>query len=102
VEITVNNCTETSACMAVGSVGISVIEQNSWKIYPNPVNDKLFIESDEALEIEITDALGNVLVFAKFSNKQNVIDVSNFASGVYFIKSFKSTSNGVSNKFVKY
>lgn len=98
VEITANNCMETSACVTVGSVGIEILKKNDWNIYPNPVNDKLFIASDETLEIKIMDALGNVLISDKLYSNQNRIDVSSFAAGVYFIKEMNS---GVTKKFVK-
>ncbi|MFZ5554299.1 MAG: T9SS type A sorting domain-containing protein [Bacteroidota bacterium] len=68
-----------------GTVGINEKEIVSGKsIYPNPVSDRLFL-ADEFLNIdfEITDIHGRKMGFGKY---QGSIDVSEMATGIYFIR----------------
>ena len=73
---------------------------SSFNIYPNPVNDKIYIET----EVEIED----VVVYDVYGRQQSTvngqqtssIDVSNLNSGVYFIK-IKSNDKFVLKRFVK-
>ena len=73
---------------------------SSINIYPNPVNDRLYIEA----EVEIEE----VVVYDVFGRQQSTvngqqtlsIDVSNLNSGIYFVKI--NTENGnIVNKFIK-
>ncbi|WP_196885577.1 T9SS type A sorting domain-containing protein [Aureivirga sp. CE67] len=53
------------------------------KIYPNPVNDLLFVESgNEIKSIKIYNVLGATF---ETTLNNNTIDVSNFNSGVYYL-----------------
>ncbi|MDR1725702.1 MAG: leucine-rich repeat protein [Bacteroidales bacterium] len=49
-------------------------------IYPNPTNDKLFIEGNDFDKIIIYDLLGKMVLM---SGKEKVIDVSKLARGIY-------------------
>ena len=64
--------------------------ENRFKIYPNPVNDRLYIETQtltQTLTIEIYDIYGRRQVAETPSHQGNVaIDVSNLKSGIYFVK----------------
>ena len=77
-------------------------------IYPNPVNDILYIETltqtqtqtqTQTLTVEIYDAFGRQ--WSTVNGQQSLsIDVSNLNSGVYFVKI--NTANGnIVNKFIK-
>ena len=57
------------------------------KIFPNPVADKLFIiNSTKIATIDILNIYGQIIQSNKFNpNEQKVLEVSSFASGVYFI-----------------
>ena len=75
-------------------------------IYPNPVNDILYIETQTltmtqtmTLTVEIYDAFGRQ--WSTVNGQQSLsIDVSNLNSGVYFVKI--NTANGnIVNKFIK-
>jgi hypothetical protein len=58
-------------------------------IFPNPAKDVLYLENDlnEEIRIELTNSLGQI-----FNMKPNInqIDISDFVSGVYFIKIINS------------
>ena len=72
-------------------------------IYPNPVNDKLYIETEvEIEEVVIYDVYGRVqnLRNSETQNLSISVDVTNLNSGVYFVKVV--TENGeVVKRFVK-
>ncbi len=69
--------------------GLSINESaiDNFKMYPNPVNDKLFIKGVEiGTQIKILDITGKV-VFENLSQvNDNVLNVSALKSGVYFIE----------------
>ena len=71
-----------------------------FKIYPNPVDDKLYIESEnEVKEIVVYDVYGRQQV-AVDGQQTSCINVANLNSGVYFVKVV--TDNGeVVKRFVK-
>ena len=54
---------------------------NSNNIYPNPVQDNLFIEGTYDY-VEISDLLGRSLLI---SENKNVIDISQLSSGIYIV-----------------
>ncbi len=61
------------------------------KIYPNPVNNKLFIEFSDLYEksndhIEIYDIYGKLLLNQDITNSHNEFDLSFFDTGINFIK----------------
>ena len=84
-----------------GNVGIKLIAINNINIYPNPVQNELFIELDnqEVTNITIIDYSGRV-VQVMTNNTANSIDVSNLTQGIYILKI--STKEGVfTNRFIK-
>ena len=79
---------------------IELVEDN-FNIYPNPVNDRLYIETlTQTLTIEVYDVYGRRQELSAISGQQSVINVANLNSGVYFVKVV--TENGeVVKRFVK-
>ncbi len=82
-----NGCTETSDCILVTTVGIAKLNQDDWKVYPNPANKQLNVTTELAEVIQITDVSGKVVTVEQLKTGNNIIDVSSFAPGVYFIQS---------------
>ena len=74
----------------------------SFNIYPNPVEDKLYIEAEtEIEEVVVYDIFGRHQVAETPSLQGNLtIDVSDFASGVYFIQ-IKTEEGNITKRFVK-
>jgi len=67
-------------------------------IYPNPANDKLYIESEWLNHtVEIFDINGKCIINQIIDTNITMIDISNVIQGVYFVK----ISNEVVGKFVK-
>ncbi len=75
------------------------VAENDFVIYPNPVNDRLYIET-QTLTIEIYDVYGRRQELSAISGQQSAINVANLNSGIYFVKVV--TENGeVVKRFVK-
>jgi hypothetical protein len=70
--------------------GIDDLDQSNWLIYPNPVSERLFIKSSDAvndLQISVFSISGSLVkVFEGFETKQEVeIDFSELQKGNYII-----------------
>jgi hypothetical protein len=75
-------------------------EKNSFSLYPNPANDKLFLKSSESnFSISITDINGRI-VKSILKTVSNEIDISALKSGMYFITIGTSEGNST-RKFIK-
>ena len=69
-------------------VNVNEIEDTQCRVYPNPVNDMLYIEvATEIEEIVVYDIYGRHQVTETASHQGNLaIDVSNLKAGIYFVK----------------
>ena len=74
----------------------------SFNIYPNPVNDKLYIEVEaEVKEVVVYDIFGRHQITETPSHQGNVtVDVADLKSGVYFIQ-IKTEEGNITKRFVK-
>ena len=75
---------------------------NSIFIYPNPATTILNFQVKNDITIDsvtVTDIAGKQ-IFKASNTIDNVIDVSNLSSGVYFV-TFTSESNSITKKFIK-
>ena len=88
VEITIGNCSKTSACAEV-TVFTSLHENNLSliSISPNPVKDVLHIENYnellQVISIEIVDAFGKRAL--KVASADETINISKLPAGTYFL-----------------
>lgn len=88
--------------------GVEEIKNTEFSLiaYPNPASTVLslstaFYSSNNSLNLVITDNLGKVLYQKQITANTNIIDLSNFANGLYTITA--STSNNTSHfNFVKH
>ncbi len=84
--ISTEYCSNQSNIIDVSGTFVEFAKFVGLNVYPNPANDKLFIEFDNYLKlfVKVMDCTGKVIV------NQNVvsgefIDVSHLVSGVYFV-----------------
>lgn len=72
------------------SLGLDVLSNESFKIYPNPVENYLYIQSYETTikNIDIYNILGKKIYS---NNSENMLDMSYYDAGIYFIKINNST-----------
>ena len=80
---------------------IADIDNSSINLHPNPVNDKLYIETEvEVEEVVVYDVYGRCQELSAVSGQPSVIDVSGLNSGVYFVKVVTSEGETV-KKIIK-
>jgi len=81
------------------TAGASYDDITNFSMYPNPVEDELFILIDEdVVSLQVLDLLGNPVQSVLLGNGN--VDVSNLISGVYVLR--LETINGIAtSKFVK-
>ncbi|MBC7863317.1 MAG: PKD domain-containing protein [Bacteroidia bacterium] len=76
-----------------GSIGI--MEQDlsdNFVLYPNPTKGIITIKTTDdwgKTKIEITNVLGQVLYAENATISTKIIDISNFANGIYFVRVYK-------------
>jgi hypothetical protein len=71
-----------------GCLGIEELEA-SISVYPNPTNGLVTIQFDQFqgdYQIELIDAFGKVIEQKQSTSSETMIDLSNYATGVYTIK----------------
>ena len=72
----------------------------AFNIYPNPVVDRLVIETEATIEAVTIYTLTGVMIYSEVDFNNNTIDVTDFAGGVYVMK--VRTENGeVVKRFIK-
>ena len=82
--------TESILEVTVGTGGIDEFSQFNIKLYPNPANQSLFIESDILpVRIEIYNSTGQL--FKK--SRQTKLDISGLESDIYYVKVFDKHDN---------
>lgn len=79
-------------------VSTDELDEQSFIIYPNPSNEKVFVESKLPCNYKIFDARGKLIQRGILIKGQSIIDFSNYKSGVYIIR----TDSGESKKIVIY
>ena len=88
--------------MTLSTMGIDETSAG-FSIYPNPVQDKLYIEAEAVIEeIVVYDVYGRVqnLRNSETQKLRNSIDVSDLNSGVYFVQ-IKTEEGNITKRFVK-
>jgi hypothetical protein len=99
--------TDTNNCIGLSSVGavivssLNEIDKNNFKIYPNPSEKLLNIETNEPEEWNaiITDSKGAQINQIQFQ-KSTQLDINNYAPGVYYIQ-LTSKEEVLNYKFIK-
>lgn len=77
-----------SDCYVRDVLGIKDFQKELAKIYPNPIKDVIFITnpSNHAMNIEITNNLGQIILQTELKEGKNQLDLNTLKSGIYFIK----------------
>jgi hypothetical protein len=90
----------TTITISNQTVGLNQFDSKNISIYPNPVQNELFVvlDNQEIKKMNIFDLSGKVIKTIDTDTSQ--IDVSDLSDGIYILKIH--TQNGVSNtRFVK-
>ncbi len=96
VIVNLNGLIDTSACITVTNVGVDDVMFQGISVYPNPVNDKLFIRSTNILKgarLQILNATGQVVYRKENLTGVNFeVDMKKYSSGLYIIELSKEGS----------
>ena len=83
------------------NIGINNIEVNEVLVYPNPVKDKLLIQTELGIDkIEIYDMLGKE-VLIQTTNDKTEINISHLPQGIYNVRIFSEGKVVGKSKIVK-
>lgn len=82
---------------------IDLKNANELQIYPNPTHDKLMIhlKNYEEGKLNITTILGVNVKNINLKNESTEIDLSDFASGIYYITFIDKSKQTITKKIVK-
>jgi hypothetical protein len=76
----------------MGLVSVNSYEKVNTKIYPNPVNEILTIETDTSVDIIITDMLGKIISEKYKCEQPTYFDTSKWKTGIYFVNVYSKRS----------
>lgn len=91
-------------CYVPTIISTNEINQNNFKIFPNPSQDFLNLEYDDNLQvdqIEIFDAKGSLHQSMISNPKKSKIEIVDFPAGVYFIKIKVANHQLIFKKIIK-
>jgi hypothetical protein len=82
--------------------GEEIVNTPTFSVYPNPANDFVTIDAsllDVANQVIVTNAVGQIVLQTNVSAIDNILNVSNFENGVYFMI-LNSESGTKTSKFM--
>ncbi len=87
VIITSNSCEKTSNCLTVSTLNTEEIFKETYiQLYPNPSSDFITIETKSiGNKLEIRDFTGKIIYQENLNSNKTIVDISKFASGIYFV-----------------
>jgi len=102
VEVSLNSCTDTSICYNVVITDLIEFENSVIELYPNPAKQYVNIIIPNSLNVKtisVFNLLGEKVYYSTEINKTNLIDVSKFTNGTYFIN-IETIDNKVTKKLI--
>ena len=86
--IAYNMCATDTATMEVTVDDVGWLDNNqNFKVYPNPANQKLIIDQvEEGSTIELLNLLGQTIYTSRVTSYKEIIDVSLYKEGAYFVR----------------
>jgi hypothetical protein len=88
-----NGCMNTSGILEVKSLSLYELKNNRLLVYPNPSSGIFTINSSINSSINLYDIYGTHI--AEYTENTTQIDLSNYANGVYFLKTQQSNKEEV-------
>jgi uncharacterized repeat protein (TIGR02543 family) len=88
-KVIINNIAVSAIDKNVLSAEDFITAENNLNIYPNPVNDRIYISSDTTIDRVLVYNIFGQMVHTSSENKNDtIIDVSNLSEGIYLVKVF--------------
>ncbi len=72
--------------LGVTPIGVPEAYGPEFSLYPNPVSDRLTIQTNQADIVQISDPEGKIIWERYVTDEETVIDVSFLDAGIYFVK----------------
>lgn len=82
------------------AVSVKDTELSNSFVYPNPTSGLFTIDAPENCQLTISDIRGGIIFSKLVLNASEIIDISNHAAGIYFIK-MQSETNVFIKKIIK-
>jgi hypothetical protein len=85
-----------------GTLANNQFNATSFKIYPNPTSSFVTISTEQldSFNLKIADLNGKVMMIKDYSGMENNVDISSFATGIYFFE-IKSGNKSETIKILK-
>ncbi len=89
VIITDGNCSDTSACSAITTIGLEELDLvENISVFPNPSNGNFTLQSSISQAVSFVDALGHVIqTIDVIAGQPQTIELSQLNAGIYFLTS---------------
>jgi hypothetical protein len=101
-ETTVNGCDSIIHLVLYvqNNDGIEPFELSTVEVFPNPAHNLLNIKGNDIQQIQIYNADGKLVYSTKVATDWCTVDVSNIATGHYFVKVFFDNKQTVTRKVI--
>lgn len=90
VIVTMNGCSDTSACIIVSTIGIDETKNTVlFNVYPSPATDIITITVNAELigkDYFITDQVGKIVLSGKIVSEKSIVHINELATGAYLIR----------------
>jgi hypothetical protein len=104
VQVTKGVCTSSDTIHIKSSLSVPELSEIGVKIYPNPVDNKLYINTEKEIKkIVLFNAQGRQLIVNQYKHSADnpvILDMSKFKPGVFFIKVELKNTMGI-GKMIK-
>lgn len=90
-----NSSVLQSRYVSEASLGLDNQIFETVSLYPNPSNGHLNIKTTKELQLKITDTLGRIVISNQTVNDNDILDLSELNSGIYFIAISNGNEKGV-------
>lgn len=85
-----------------GELDVESIKENKFVLYPNPVSDFIYIQSDNPVRnYNIFDINGRLVLNGNLANGQNSLDLSSLPTGIYLAGFQTADGNIIQKKLIK-
>ena len=104
VIVSSNQCSDTSSCIDIATVGIDEPVAEMFSVYPNPTSGKLSVHfplKNGNVQMRITNILGQVVVNRTFNAEEELIITIDSESGFYVIEIETDKGEILKKSFVK-
>ncbi len=78
----------------------SVAEANEVAVYPNPASEVIYVQGDGIQHVEIYNFVGMKVVSKDINNSES-INIADFTSGIYFVRTIDDNGNVSTTKVIK-